>query len=213
MIVDGFEFNLFGVNTYVVWDEPTREAAIIDPGMESTREEAVLTTFIEENRLKVVHLVNTHLHIDHTLGNDFVERKYGTGLEASTYDDFLGKARDQQAKMFHLRVAMTSPLTISVGLHDGNKVYVGKEYLEVIEVPGHSPGSIVLYSPIDGFIISGDVLFDGSVGRTDLPGGNHRELIDGIRSKLLRLPDSTIVYPGHGPSTTIGSEKRHNPYL
>ncbi len=213
MIVDRFEFNLFGVNTYVVWDELTREAAIIDPGMESTREESVLTTFIEGNRLKVVHLVNTHLHIDHTLGNDFVERKYGTGLKASTYDDFLGKAREQQAKMFHLRVAVTSPLTISVDLREGDKVYVGKEYLEVIEVPGHSPGSIVLYSPTDGFIISGDVLFDGSVGRTDLPGGNHRELIEGIRSKLLRLPDSTIVYPGHGPSTTIGSEKHHNPYL
>lgn len=213
MKIKSFEFNLFGVNTYVVWNESTYEAAVIDPGMENVREEAIFTDFISDNNLKITHLINTHLHIDHTFGNDFIEQHYNVGLEACDDDDFLGKARAQQAQMFHLRISPPSPLQISVHLRESDKISIGDEYLKVIEVPGHSPGSIVLYSPVDHFLISGDVLFDGSIGRTDLPGGSQRQLIDGIRNKLLILPDDTVVYPGHGPSTTIGYERLHNPYL
>ncbi len=213
MNINTFEFNLFGVHTYVVWDPASREAAIIDPGMENPMEQETLDDFIDVNRLRPVHLINTHLHIDHTLGNDYVTDRYGLAVEAHPADDFLGKARREQAQMFHLRIPAPKPLDINVRLDEGDRITIGKDYLEVISVPGHSPGSIALYSPTDHFLIAGDILFRGSIGRTDLPGGDHRALIEGIRSKLMELPDDTIVYPGHGPTTTIGYERRGNPYL
>ncbi len=211
--IKSFEFNAFGVNTYVVWDDVTRECAVIDPGMATAADTALLESFIDDRHLTVVHLVNTHLHIDHTLGDDFVIDRYGTPLEANENDEFLGEARDGQARMFGMRVPFTSPLKIGVRLKEGDKIMIGSEALDVLEVPGHSPGSLVLYAPSAGFVITGDVLFRRSIGRTDLPGGSYRQLIDGITAKLMRLPDDTVVYPGHGPSTTIGEERRMNPML
>lgn len=207
------EFNLFGVNTYIVWDETSGEAAIIDPGMMSPEEESRLVDEVDSLGVRPTHLINTHLHIDHCYGNDYVKSTYNLETEANSGDRILGEQRDSQAKMFHLRVKSPTPLIIDHELKDGDKIYLGKEYLEVIEVPGHSPGSIVLYAPQSGFMISGDVLFRGSIGRTDLPGGNGRQLVEGIKKKLLTLPDDTIVYPGHGPATTIGAEKTSNPYI
>lgn len=211
--IQSFEFNAFGVNTYVVWDDATLEAAVIDPGMASASDNALMESFIDEQNLTVVHLVNTHLHIDHTLGDDFVTNRYGTPLEANDKDEFLGVARDGQARMFGMRIGSLSPLKIGIHLKEGDKIMIGSEALDVLEVPGHSPGSLVLYAPSAGFVITGDVLFRRSIGRTDLPGGNHRQLLEGIFTKLLRLPDNTVVYPGHGPSTTIGQERRMNPML
>ena len=207
------EFNLFGVNTYIVWDEATGEAAIIDPGMMNRQEEERLSD--EISRLGVVpkHLINTHLHIDHSYGNEYVKNAYGLTTEANRGDAPLGEQIAGQAKMFHLPVATPAPLTIDHELKEGDKIYLGKEALEVIEVPGHSPGSIVLYAPESGFMITGDVLFRGSIGRTDLPGGNGRQLVEGIRRKLLNLPPDTIIYPGHGPATTLKAELEGNPYI
>lgn len=207
------EFNLFGVNTYIVWDEATGEAAIIDPGMMDRREEERLSDEIDELGVKPKHLINTHLHIDHSYGNEYVMNTYGLKTEAHKGDAPLGEQIAGQAKMFHLPVATPAPLRIDHELKEGDKIYLGKEALEVIEVPGHSPGSIVLYAPESGFMITGDVLFRGSIGRTDLPGGNGRQLVEGIREKLLNLPPDTIIYPGHGPATTLKAELEGNPYI
>lgn len=207
-----FQFNMWGVNTYVVYDTDSLEAAIIDPGMINPSEEKMMADFIEANNLKVTHLVNTHLHIDHTFGDDFIRKTYGLPLEAHDADAFLGNARQAQARMFGLDIAI-DPVTVEVPVKEGDRIFIGKEYLEAIHVPGHSPGSIVLYSPTGGFAIAGDVMFQNSIGRTDLVGGDHALLIKGITDKLLPLPDSTVVYPGHGPSTTIGNEKRFNPFI
>ncbi len=212
MKVKTFTFNMFGVNTYVVYDPGTLQAAIIDPGMINTAEEQLLVDFIKENRLSPIHLINTHLHIDHTFGDDFIAATYGLKLEANEADSKFGQHRDVQARGFGLPGSV-GPVEIDVELNDGDKIIIGNGRLEVMTVPGHSPGSIVLYDREDGILFSGDVLFHGSIGRTDLAGGNHAQLIDGIHKKLLPLPDDTVVYPGHGTPTTIGRERRSNMFL
>lgn len=213
MKIQKFEFNLFGVNTYIVWDEQSLEAAVVDPGMSTPDECEQFAAFIARERLQVTALINTHLHIDHTLGDSYVEERYGTDLMANDSDSFLGQARDGQAAMFHLRGVDISPLTIDTVVKQGDMISVGNSQLEVLEVPGHSPGSIALYSKADGFVITGDALFRGSIGRTDLPQGDHATLIRAITNRLMTLPPQTVVYPGHGPATTIAAEARSNPYL
>lgn len=213
MKIARFEFNLFGVNTYIVWDPETRDAAIIDPGMQSPEEERALADFIAERDLHPVHLINTHLHIDHTLGDDFVAAAYGLELEAAASDGFLGESRDSQASMFHLKLGDLKPLTIGRELSDGDIIEIGEGRLEVISVPGHSPGSIALYCPADRFVITGDTLFRGSIGRTDLPGGDGDTLRRAIRGRLLSLPADTTVFPGHGPATMIATERSSNPWV
>lgn len=208
-----FEFNLFGVNTYVVWDPETLDAAIIDPGMHTPEEERTLANFIASNALRPIHLINTHLHIDHTLGDDFVAASYGLGLEAAVDDDFLGRQRMEQAAMFHLNLGELPPLTIARQLSDGDKIAIGSSELEVIAVPGHSPGSIALYDATDRFVITGDTLFRGSVGRTDLPGGSADTLRRAIRARLMSLPADTTILPGHGPASMIATERETNPWI
>lgn len=207
-----FEFSLFGINTYVVYDEQTRECAIIDPGMISDGERDALKHFIERERLNPVHLINTHLHIDHSIGNEFVEHTWGLKAEAHRADSPLGSELDKQAKMFGLPFPVKS-IQLSTFLEDGDEIKIGNSVLRALHVPGHSPGSIVLYAPVEDFIIAGDVIFSGSIGRTDLPGGSFEQLIGGIRTKLLPLPPATVIYPGHGPETTLRRELESNPYL
>jgi len=207
-----FSFNMFSVNTYIVWDETSLETAIIDPGMISDADNQKVSEFIQLHRLKVMYLINTHLHIDHTLGNDYIEQTYGIGTSAHPSDEFLGAQRASQSRMFGLGLT-PQPLKISGELTAGEKIPLGKEYLEVIEVPGHSPGSVAFYSPAGSFVITGDALFNSGIGRTDLPGGNHSQLLKSITQQLFTLPPDTIVYPGHGPVTTIGNERMSNPYI
>lgn len=207
-----FHFNPFGVNTLVVWDSNTKDAIVVDPGMCSSKENAALDDFIAENGLVVVHLINTHMHVDHIMGDAHVKAKYGVKVEAGAEDATLGQNAAMQARMFGVDYA-GGAVAIDRVLKEGDVVAFGDSRLKVLHVPGHSPGSIALYSADDGFVIVGDVLFKSSVGRTDLPGGNHETLIDSITSKLLPLPDDTVVIPGHGPVTTIGDEKLHNPYI
>lgn len=213
MKIHDFQFNMFGVNTYVVWDEATLKAALIDPGMISERDNRQLTTFIDKNHLEVTHLINTHLHLDHTFGNEFASRHFGVATEANEADEFLGQRRQEQARMFGVPGNAHAPIVIGRRLTDGDRITVGDDYLTVLAVPGHSPGSIALYSPTGHFVITGDALFQGSIGRTDLPGGNHAQLLSSIRTKLFTLPEETIVYPGHGPATSIGTERVLNPYF
>lgn len=213
MKIRQFEFNLFGVNTYVVYDEESHEAIIIDPGMSSQDERNVLAQFVTANNLKVIGLINTHLHLDHVFGNDFVRDTYNVKLGSSFKDTPLGRQVPAQMAMFHLSSPPTQPQIPEIDLKDGDDIKLGESRLKALAVPGHSPGSLALYSQDDGFVITGDALFAGSIGRTDLAGGNHSQLVDSISDKLMTLPDDTIVYPGHGPATTIGRERRQNPFL
>ena len=210
--IKAFQFNMFGVNTYVVWDPVTLDATIIDPGMINKAEEATLDSFIEKEGLHVTQLINTHMHVDHIFGVPHVRNRYGIELKGSPDDTFLGRQAPAQARMFGLN-ANPEPIEVNIPLADGDHITIGSEEAVVISVPGHSPGSLVLYFPQSKFVITGDVLFEGSIGRTDLVAGNHSQLIDGICKKLMTLPADTTVYPGHGAPTTIGTEKRTNPYV
>ncbi len=207
-----FQFYLFGINTYVVYDPATLCCAVIDPGMLGPKEEKAMTDFISRNNLKLTHIINTHLHIDHAVGNSFLKEEYKVPVLASKDDEPLGERMQQQAMMFGINEKFKD-VEISEYIKDGDVIKIGDGELQVIAVPGHSQGSVALYDKKDGFLISGDALFQGSIGRTDLPGGNHQQLIDSIKSKLLTLPGDTIVYPGHGGATTIADEKRLNPFL
>ena len=207
-----FTFNMFGVNTYIVWNPDTREAAIIDPGMINEDEQLALDRFIKNNDLTVKQLINTHMHVDHIFGDIYVKNKYGVDVQACPDDSFLGERAAAQCRMFGLPESI-SMVTIDHKLQHGDTIEIGGEKVEVLGVPGHSPGSIVLYFPQSKWAITGDVIFKSSIGRTDLVGGNHHQLIDGIRHKVLTLPGDTIVYPGHGDPTTIDREERHNPFV
>lgn len=203
---------MFGINTYVVYDPEEKEAAIIDPGMSRKQEFDVLENFIGREGLKVTHLINTHLHIDHAIADNWVKAKYGVPVEAHANDAMLGERIKQQAQMFGVQ-AEDVAVEIDRPLKEGDIIKIGSGELKVVHVPGHSPGSICLYDEADSFVIVGDALFQGSIGRTDLPGGNHRQLVDAIKNKLLTLPKETMVLSGHGDATTIGREWESNPYL
>ena len=160
----------------------------------------------------MTHIINTHLHLDHAVGNNFLKDTYKVPILAHKDDEPLGERMQQQAYMFGINENFKG-VEISDYLTDGEIIKIGDGELKVISVPGHSPGSVALYDKKDGFLIAGDALFKGSIGRTDLPGGNHTQLLSSIKDKLFTLPKNTVVYPGHGPATTIGDEMRLNPYL
>ncbi len=208
--IHAFTFNPIGENTYILYDE-SGECVIIDPGCYDDRERAELADFIKNKALTPVKLLNTHCHLDHVFGNDFVSKKYNLKLEAHKNEIPVLDAFLRSAAMYGLN-AEPSP-EITVFLDEGDRISFGKSTLEIVFTPGHSPGSITFYNTEQQFMISGDVLFYGSVGRSDLPGGNHHVLIDSIKKKLLPLGDDYKVYSGHGPTTTIGFEKVNNPFL
>ena len=211
MTVKCFEFNMFPVNTYVLSDE-TNEAVIIDAGCYYEDEQEMLKQYIERNGLKVKHLLNTHLHLDHIFGNAFVTREYGVKPEASADDEFLLPKVEDYCRMFGFKLNEETP-SIGSYLKEGDEIRFGNTVLKVIQAPGHSPGSLVYYSGKDNCLFCGDVLFRGSIGRTDLDKGDYHQLINSISTKLFVLPDQTIVYTGHGESTTIGNEKMNNPFF
>lgn len=210
--VKQFVFNMFGVNTYLVIDPETKEAAVIDPGMYGSDEQKEFDDYVKTNNLKIIEVFNTHLHLDHCFGDNYVKDKYGVKVAANIADAPLGADITTQMQRFGGRDAVKG-VTIDVPLEDGDIITIGKERLVVITVAGHSPGGIALYSPDGHFVIAGDSLFRRSIGRTDLPGGNQRQLIDNIRKKLFTLPDDTMVLPGHDRFTTIGDEKTANPFV
>lgn len=212
MKITRFVFNMFGENTYVVFDERSGDAAIIDPGMLNPREEEAISKYLQEKRLVIRHLINTHLHLDHIFGVNFIKDRYGVGLEAGADDEPLLADLNGSALRFGIRRDFDK-VDLDTRLKAGEQIYIGDEYLEVISVPGHTRGGIALYAPQSKVVFTGDSLFQGSVGRTDLPGGDHATLIKSIREHLLTLPDDTMVLPGHGDATTIGQEKATNPYL
>ena len=207
-----FTFNAFSENTYLLIDEATRATAIVDPGAYSPAEQQTLRAYIEQEKLDVQYLFNTHAHIDHVLGNAFVLKQYpGIPFLLHTLDLPTLRAVPTYAGPYgfpaYEGVEPTGELAA------GQVIKLGESELQVRFAPGHAPGHVVLYDAAGGQLVGGDVLFKSSIGRTDLPGGDHATLIQSIRRELFTLPDATVVYPGHGPSTTIGAERRSNPFL
>ena len=204
-------FNPYEVNAYIIASSDGM-CAMVDPACCLQEERKTLTEFIHAKELKPVWLINTHGHYDHIAGNAFVYRTWQSVKPAAHKDDlFLMEHAYQRGEMFGFPAE--KPPTPDVFLKDGDTVEFSDVSLKVIHIPGHSPGSIVLYSPEEKFVLTGDVLFSGSIGRTDLPAGDFDLLINGIKTKLMTLPPDTKVYTGHGPATTIEKEKTSNPYL
>ncbi|MCM1291802.1 MAG: MBL fold metallo-hydrolase [Prevotella sp.] len=212
MKVAKFSLSLFGVNCYIVYDTVTKHCAVIDPGIIDITEKNAIQNFINKNRLEVKHLINTHLHIDHCIGNEFISSTYNVPVSANNLEAPLGSNVSAQAQMFGIPMEVNN-INIDIPLAEGDIIKIGDGELKVILVPGHSPGGIALYDKDDKFLITGDIIFQGSIGRTDLPGGDHTKLISGIKSRILTLPDDVTIYPGHGPETTVGFEKKHNMFL
>lgn len=205
-----FTVNSFQENTYVLFDE-TKECIIIDPGFGNVKEQQQLIAFINDNGLTPKNLINTHCHIDHILGNKFVADTFNLALEANKLEIPVLDSGTQVSQLYGIPYT-TSP-KIEKFLTEKESIIFGKSALQILFCPGHSPGSLVFYSAEQKFAIAGDVLFYGSIGRTDLPGGDHETLISSIKTKLMVLPDNVDIYPGHGPKTTIGFEKLNNPFL
>ncbi len=209
MILKMFTFGMYLTNCYVVGCEETKEAIVIDPGFDRDREAKEVLNFIEQNGLHVKYVVNTHGHADHTAGNGIIKK--ATGAPILIHEDdaiMLTTVAKTLSRVFGLRV--TSPPADRT-LRDGDVIQVGRIKLAVLHTPGHSRGGISLLG--ENFVFSGDTLFAGSIGRTDFPGASFEEIMQSIKTKLVTLPDHFKVYPGHGPVTTIGSEKKHNPFL
>lgn len=208
--IKSFEFSPIQENTYILYNE-SNEAAIIDPGCYFDDEKDELARFITEMDLKPIMLLNTHCHLDHVFGNKFVAEKFNLKLQIHEKEKLV------------LSYAPISGLTYNmpfdnyqgelVLLNEGDTLKIGNDELSILLTPGHSPGSVSLYCKKDKFVIVGDALFYRSIGRTDLPGGDHDLLLKNIREKLFVLPDDTKVYSGHGPVTVIGDEKKFNPFL
>ena len=205
-----FTFNPFQENTYLLINEK-KDCIIIDPGCYFEEERKELLAYIEKEGLNVTRLLNTHCHLDHIFGNRLVAKTYGVGLEIHSLDKIVLDRSPEAGKMFNVPFE-PSPEPVRY-LEEGEKIILGDDELVILLTPGHSPGSVCFYCTAQQFVIGGDVLFYQSIGRTDLPGGSHQTLINSIREKLFVLPDDVKVYPGHGQFTTIGFEKKHNPYL
>ena len=208
--IKSFTFNAFSENTYVVFDD-NKETIIFDPGCYTINERKILQKFIDDNNLIVKRLINTHCHLDHIFGNTFISETYKVELECHRLEIPILQHAHIVGDMYG--VPLPPQPTPSVFLEDNDIVEVGKIKLKAILAPGHSPGSLCFYNEDEKFLIGGDVLFYGSIGRSDLPGGNHNQLINSILTRLMTLPKDVKVYSGHGPATLIGFEKYNNSFL
>ena len=209
--INKFIFNPFQENTYIVWDEDSLEAIVVDPGCSNNEEEEKISEFIKNKELNIKYLINTHCHIDHILGNKFISDKYNVPFYAPELDLPLLDNLIDQAKMFGLNVNK-SPLPDHYITED-LQLEIGKSTFHFIFTPGHTPGEYCILFDEDKICLSGDVLFLEGIGRTDLWGGNYDILLQSIKNKLFSLDESFIVYPGHGDQTTIAHEKKNNPFL
>jgi glyoxylase-like metal-dependent hydrolase (beta-lactamase superfamily II) len=205
-----FVFSPFYENTYVLYDE-TRQAVVIDPGCNTSAERNTLKDFIQSNDLQVVKLLNTHCHIDHVFGNQFIKDTYGVKLYIHRLDVPTLKACKFASEMYGIKPFIESEPDVFVA--EGETIEFGNSKLDILFVPGHAPGHIAFVAKEQKSVWSGDCLFKESIGRTDFPGCNHQDLMDSITQKLFALGDDFTVYSGHGPTTTIAHEKAHNPFL
>jgi hydroxyacylglutathione hydrolase len=205
-----FQFSPIQENTYILYNE-FNDCIIIDPGCYFDAEKEELAAFIYDNNLKPVMLINTHCHLDHVFGNKMISENYHLTLQIHENEKPVLAFAPTSGLMYDMPFDNYTGEVIL--LNEGDIIKLGSDELKVLLTPGHSPGSLSFYCQKDKFVISGDALFKNSVGRSDLPGGNHEQLIKSIKENLLTLPDDTVVYSGHGPATTVGEEKRGNPYL
>ncbi|MBS1782796.1 MAG: MBL fold metallo-hydrolase [Bacteroidetes bacterium] len=205
-----FTFNPFQENTYLIIDEQN-QCWIVDPGMYNEVEKNQLFQYIDNNKLLPKAIFNTHTHIDHIFGVEACKKQYQIPFLIHHLDLPILNGAKGSAMMFGFDFSQTPKP--DEYFQDGAKINLGNHFVSILLVPGHSPGSVAFYNKESGWVIGGDVLFQGSIGRTDLPGGNFESLISSIEKQLFTLPDDTVVYSGHGPSTTIGFEKKHNPFL
>lgn len=212
MRISKFTLNPIEENIYILWDESSKDAVIIDAGMMNMADCNIIDNFIYDNHLNLKRQLYTHLHIDHCAGASHITQKYELIPEYAKEEEILGAQIQQQANGMGLCIQAPS-LKGYKELKEGDVILLGVEQIKCIQVPGHSPGSILFYAPLSSALFSGDVLFQNSIGRTDLLGGNFEQLVEGIHKKILPLPEDTIVYPGHGDNTTIYDEKKYNPFL
>jgi hydroxyacylglutathione hydrolase len=212
MPIKAFTFNPLGENTYILWDPTTKDAAIIDAGMYDRNECNLITQFLEENQLKLKYLLGTHAHIDHIFGNWFIKQEFPNVPYLLHEDDVKMIQRSEtMAALWNLNYT-PSPLPDAFIKH-GDSISLGNLNLEVRFVPGHAPGHVIFINTQENFAAVGDCVFQGSIGRTDLPGGNHELLLDKIRTEIFTLPEDMELFCGHGPSTTVGREINTNPFF
>lgn len=203
--IKSFVFNPISVNTYIIYNE-SGDCVIIDPGNCNSREDNILFNFIEKNQLKPFMILNTHGHIDHILGNYPTAQKYGIPLAAHPDGKEYYKTAFAYAGAFGINYKKEDTLYPSIDLYEDQIINIGDDELKVIHTPGHAKGSCCFYCEKQGFIITGDTLFCRGIGRTDLPGGSYKELIDSIENKLFTLPKETVCHCGHGEETSINEE-------
>ncbi len=212
MQIKCFITNPLQENTYLLIDETTKKCVVVDAGFLFDYEEEEFCNFLKENNLELVGAINTHLHLDHCFGNDFLFKKFGIRAKAHKNEETNLNMIKSYAQVFGIPYNGEIQALESY-LDDNDTIEFGETKLQVISVPGHSAGGLGFYNEKDGVLIIGDSLFKGSIGRTDLPGGDYATLISSLTKKIMTLPKNTTVYPGHGPSTTIAFEKQYNPYL
>ena len=212
MKISRFTMNPFGMNCYILWSGPGGRCIVIDPGMMMPSEKDMITSFIDGNNLTVEHVLLTHCHVDHACAARWLATKYGVEVEAGAQEAPVAELMPQQAARFGLKIDST-PLVIDHVLSEGDVIDFGGEEIQVLETPGHSPGSLSFYCPSSSVIFTGDVVFQSSIGRTDLLGGSYSVLINSIKTKVMTLPPDTVIAPGHGDTTTVADEKVYNPYL
>lgn len=208
--IKSFQFNPIQENSYILYNG-FNECIIIDPGCYSDEEKDTLVNFIELNGLTPKILLNTHCHLDHVFGNRFLANKYN--LTLCIHENEIPVLQFAPASGLMYNLPFDNYTGNYIFLKAGEEIKLGNDSLQIRFTPGHSPGSLSFYHKEGGFVLSGDALFNGSIGRTDLPMASHQQLISSIKDQLFTLPDETVVYSGHGPSTTIGDEKLYNPFL
>ena len=210
LTVKAFSFNPVQENTYILYNEK-KQCCIIDPGCYFPEEKDKLKSFIDLNALKPVLLLNTHCHLDHVFGNKFVNDTWGLLLHIHEKEKQMLDLAPASGEMWQLPFDNYKGQLIFI--NENSTINIGDDELEILFTPGHSPGHVCFYDEADDFAISGDVLFNGSIGRTDLPGGDFDTLINSIQTQLFTLPDETKIFSGHGPMTTVGLEKMNNPFV
>ena len=211
MKIKSFTFNNFQENTYILYDE-TNECIIIDPGCYSEEEKKILSEFVINNKLNPLKLINTHCHIDHVLGNQYVSKKWSLDLYLHIDSKPLLEQTKNISKVYGFYDFEESPEP-KYYLEHKQIIKFGLQEIIILHTPGHAPGHICLYNKKSNLLIAGDLIFKGSIGRTDLPGGNYETLINSIKTEIIILPENTKIYSGHGPSTILENEKKNNPYM
>lgn len=208
--IKSFTFNPFQENTYLLYDDD-KQGVLIDPGCFEPKEKEELMHFVKKEGISIQQLVNTHCHVDHVLGNAWAKKTFS--VELAIHEKEVSVLKSVEVYGPNYGFVNYESSTADIFLKEGEYLTVGSEKLEILFVPGHSPGHLVFYHSASNQAIGGDTLFRGSIGRTDLPGGDHDLLLSKIKSVLFTLPEKTIIYPGHGPETTISFEKQNNPFV